>query len=190
MADIVTRGETSLGPEDVIVRAVQYFSTENWRPTSQGGRAATFQGKPPIPWFMLLLTFLAFFAFIIPGIIMYVMVFRKMYRFLNLVVTANAIGGGSEVLIQHPKRAIRLARRFLQALPPRPTADQAAATPWPSLLAGAPAQGALNPPSAVMPLPASAERGVAAQRAAQFCGECGAKVEPGSRFCESCGAQQ
>ncbi len=73
MADVVTQGKTSLTPEDAIVRAVQFFSTENWRPTSQSTRTATFQGKPKIPWFMLLLTVIGFVACIVPGIIMYIM---------------------------------------------------------------------------------------------------------------------
>ncbi len=118
MADVVTQGRTSLGPEDVIVRAVQFFSTENWRPTTQSSRSATFQGKPPIPWFMMLLTVVGFVACIVPGIIMYIMVIRKMYRFQNLVVTANPVSGGSEVVLQHPPAAGKLAARFLEALPP------------------------------------------------------------------------
>ena len=117
MSDVVTQAKTSLGPEDVIVRAVQFFATESWRPTSQSSRTATFQGKPPIPWFMLLLTVLAFFACVVPGIIMYIMVIRKAYRFHNLVVTANPINGGSEVTLQYPPTAGTLAATFLQALP-------------------------------------------------------------------------
>lgn len=118
MADLVTNGKTSLSAEEVIVRAIQFFSTEKWKATSQSSRTATFEGKPPIPWFMLLLTFFAFLAFIVPGIIMYVMVIRKMYRFVNLVVTANPIPNGTEVSISHPKTAKKLASRFLAALPP------------------------------------------------------------------------
>jgi hypothetical protein len=81
MADVVTQGRTSLGSEDVIVRAVQFFTTESWKPTSRSARAATSQGKPPIPWFMLLLTVLGFVACIVPGVIMYIMVIRKATRF-------------------------------------------------------------------------------------------------------------
>lgn len=103
MADVITQGRTSLGPEEVIVRAVQFFSTGNWRPTSQSARTATFQGKPPIPWFMLLLTVIGFMACLLPGIIMYIMVIRKMYRFHNLVVTANPVSGGSEIVLQYPR---------------------------------------------------------------------------------------
>lgn len=117
MADIVTRATTSLACEEVIVRAVPFFSTQKWRPTTQSARSATFQGRPAIPCFMILLTIVAFTFFILPGIIMYIMVIRKMYGFQNLVVTANPIPGGSEVLLQHPKPATRLAKQFLDALP-------------------------------------------------------------------------
>jgi hypothetical protein len=118
MAALVANGKTSLPADEVIVRAVQFFSTERWKATSQSGRTATFEGKPPIPWFMLFLTFLGFLALIVPGIIMYVMVIRKMYRFVNLVVTANPASGGTDVSVSHPKSAAKLANRFLAALPP------------------------------------------------------------------------
>ena len=118
MAEVVTQGTTSLGCEEVIVRAVQFFSAENWRPTIQSARTATFQGKLPIPRFMLLLTVIGFLMGLIPGIIMYVMVIRKIYRLQNLVVTASPVSGGSEVVLQRPPAAFKLAARFLEALPP------------------------------------------------------------------------
>lgn len=89
------------------MRAVQYFSTENWRPVSQSARVATFQGKPPIPWFMLLLTVLAFLACIVPGIFMYVLVIRKVYRFHNLVITANP-----SMMINGTRRTCRIGFRY------------------------------------------------------------------------------
>ena len=117
MADLVTNGRTSLSAEEVIVRAVQFFSTAKWKATSQSPRTATFEGKPPIPWFMLLLTILGFLLCIVPGIIMYIMVIRKMYRFMNLVVTANPIANGSEVSVSHPKYAEKMGTKFLAASP-------------------------------------------------------------------------
>ena len=117
MAEVVKQGRTSLTAEDVIVRSIQFFSTENWKPTSQSARTATFQGKPAIPWLMLLLTILGFVACILPGIIMYIMVIRKMYRFYNLVITANPISGGSEIILQYPPAAEKLAISFLESLP-------------------------------------------------------------------------
>ena len=182
----MTQEETSLGPDDVIVRAVQFFSTENWRPTTQSQRAATFQGKPPIPWFMLLLTVLGFIMCIVPGIIMYIMVIRKLYRFQNLVVTANSISGRTQVVIQYPKPAATLARRFLEALPPWQPATQAG----PSRSVRSEVLGELNLPPPVTSLSAPSEPAVAATRVSRFCSDCGAKVEPGSQFCESCGARQ
>lgn len=121
MADRVANGKTSLSAEEVIVRAVQFFSTEKFKATSQSGRTATFEGRPPIPWGMLLLTVLGFIACLVPGIIMYVMVIRKMYRFYSLVVTANPIPGGTEVSITYPDFAETLVPRFLGALAPLDT---------------------------------------------------------------------
>jgi hypothetical protein len=48
---------------------------------------------------------------------MYVMVIRKVYRFHNLVLTANPISGGTEVIAQYPNPAGDLVARFLEALP-------------------------------------------------------------------------
>jgi hypothetical protein len=118
MADLVTNGKTSLSPEEVIIRAVQFFSTANWKATSQSTRTATFEGKPPIPWFMMLLTVVGFLLCIVPGIILYIMVIKKMYRFMNLVVTANPTSTGTEVSVSHPKYAEQMATNFLKALPP------------------------------------------------------------------------
>jgi hypothetical protein len=118
MADKVSNGKTSLSAEEVIVRAVQFFSTEKFKATSQSGRTATFEGRPPLPWGMLLLTIVGFIACIVPGIIMYVMVIRKMYRFYSLVVTANPLPGGTEVSITYPDFAGKLVPRFLGALTP------------------------------------------------------------------------
>jgi hypothetical protein len=42
MADLVATKSTSLGAEEVLVRAVQFFTNENWRAQSQTNRIATF----------------------------------------------------------------------------------------------------------------------------------------------------
>ena len=119
MADTIANGKTSLSTEEVIVRAVQFFSTEKFKATSQSGRTATFEGRPPIPWGMLFFTMLGFLFFIVPGIIMYFMVIRKMYRFNNLVITASPMsGGGTEVSINYPDFAGKLVPRFLGSLAP------------------------------------------------------------------------
>jgi hypothetical protein len=119
MADSIANAKTSLSSEEVIVRAVQFFATEKFRTSSQSGRVATFDGRPPIPWGMLLLTILGFLFCIVPGVIMYIMVIRKMYRFQNLVVTANPFAGGTEVSISHPSWAAATVRRFISVLPPK-----------------------------------------------------------------------
>ena len=118
MADLVLNKTTSLSSEDVITRAVQFFSTASWRTTSQSARAATFEGRVPIPWFLILLTVIGYAACVVPGIIMWVMVVRKVRRFQNLVVTASPASRGTEVVVTYPSHTRKLAERFLAALPP------------------------------------------------------------------------
>jgi len=117
MADSVLNKQTSLSGEEVITRAVQFFSTESWRTTSQSARNATFEGRPPIPWFMLFFTIIGYLCCVIPGIIMYIMVIKKLRRFQNLVVTTTAMSQGTEVVVTYPSHAKKLAERFLNALP-------------------------------------------------------------------------
>jgi len=118
MADKVSNAKTSLSCEDVIVRAVQFFSTERLRATSQTGRAATFQGRPPIPCGLILLTVIAYFAFILPGVILHLLVIRRLFRFQNLVVTTSVIQPGvTDVTVMYPPWAGKTVSKFLSALP-------------------------------------------------------------------------
>ena len=71
MADSVLTKQTTLSGEEVVTRAIQFFSTENWRTTSQSSRAVTFEGRPPIPWLMILLTIVGYICCLVPGIIMW-----------------------------------------------------------------------------------------------------------------------
>ncbi len=117
MADLVATAQTSLGAEDVIVRAVQFFTNEKWRPQTQSARIATFQGKPPIPVGLIFLTIIGLIFFIVPGIILYILLVRKVTRFQNLVVTANPVKLASEVTVTYPKHAKKLVDRFVGLLP-------------------------------------------------------------------------
>lgn len=117
MADLILNKQTSLSGEEVITRAVQFFSTEKWRATTQSTRSATFQGRPPIPWFMLLLTIIGYFCCLVPGIIMYFLVIKKLRQFQNLVVTAAPLSRGTEVTVTYPSHSKKMAQRFLNALP-------------------------------------------------------------------------
>ena len=117
MSDQIANGRTSIGAEEVIVRAVQYFSSAKWRPSGQSSRTATFQGMPPIPWGLMLLTILGFAACIVPGVICYVLLIQKARRFQNLIVTANPIPGGAEVVVNYPGFASSAVDQFIQTLP-------------------------------------------------------------------------
>jgi hypothetical protein len=120
MADIVVNKNTSLPCEEVVVRAVQFFSTSNWQVTSQGNRAVTLKGRVPIPIGLILLTIIGYLCCVVPGIILYIALVRKLRKFQNLVVTANPTANGSDVSITHPKDAGKLVAKFLAALPPTP----------------------------------------------------------------------
>jgi hypothetical protein len=124
MADQVTNTRTTLSAEEVVVRAVQFFSTEKWRPTSQSGRTATFQGMPPIPWGLMILMIVGFALCVVPGVILYFMIIKKVRKFQNLVVTANPIDGGTEVVVTNPPWASALVSRFLEGLPSLESASQ------------------------------------------------------------------
>jgi len=117
MADTILNKPTNLSGEEAVARAVQFFANERWRPTTQSARTATFEGRVPIPWFMLLLTIIGYFCCLVPGIIMYVAVIRKMRRFQNLVVSTTPLSRGVEVTVTCPSHARGLAERFLKALP-------------------------------------------------------------------------
>jgi len=117
MADLVATRQTTLPGEEVIVRAVQFFTNEKWRPQTQSERIATFMGRPPIPWGLLLLTIIGFICFIVPGVIMYILVVRRMIRFQNLVVTVSPAKAGTDVNVTYPKHAKKLVDRFMGLLP-------------------------------------------------------------------------
>jgi hypothetical protein len=117
MTEHVYSLRTTLAPEDVVVRAVQYFSTTKWRSSGQSGRTATFEGMPPIPWVHITLMFLAFAACVLPGIVYYFFVIQKLRRFQNLVVAATPVPGGSEVVINYPSFASSLVTEFTKNMP-------------------------------------------------------------------------
>ena len=117
MADKVTNIKTSLGNDEVISLAVQSFTAGKFRTSSQSSRIATFDGMPPIPWFMLLLTIVGFVFCLIPGIVMYFLVIKKMRKFHSLVVTVTPVTGGSDVSVKYPDWAERTTRQFVNSLP-------------------------------------------------------------------------
>lgn len=118
MAEQVATRETGLWAEEVIIRDLEFFATEKWKPQTQSARAATFVGRPPIPWGLIVLTILGLFLFFIPGVIMYILVVRRLIRFQNLVVTASPTTRGSQVTVRYPGLAKKLVNRYLNVLPP------------------------------------------------------------------------
>jgi hypothetical protein len=132
MADVVSRKTTALLPDEVLVGALQYFSSGSgrWETTAQSSRSIAFRGKPPIPWLLLIATAIGLATCIVPGLVLYFMFVQKMYRFYNLVVAVQAAGDGvgTDVVVTHPDFAAPAVYAFLAALPEGITA-QAAAPP-------------------------------------------------------------
>ncbi len=104
MADLVATRTTNLPPEEVLVRAVQFFTNENWRAQSQTNRIATFVGVPKVPWVHLLIAILLMLCLVIPGVIYYIVVIRKVRQLQNMVVTTTPKDTGCEVVVVHPCR--------------------------------------------------------------------------------------
>jgi hypothetical protein len=117
MAEQIVSAKTNLAPEEVIIRAVQFFTGERWRPQTQSARIATFVGRPKVSLALWLATVAGLIFCVIPGIILYLVLIRKAYAFQNIVVTANPAPGGSEVVITHSPQVKDLVDRFLAALP-------------------------------------------------------------------------
>lgn len=117
MADLVSTKNTSLGSEEVLVRAVQFFTNESWRVQSQTNRIATFAGAPKIPWVHLLIAMLLMICLIVPGVIYYLLVIRKARQLQNMVVTTTPKDVGCEVVVSYPPYAARLVEAFFAALP-------------------------------------------------------------------------
>lgn len=117
MAELVATASTSLSPEETVERAVLFFPGEKWTARTHSERTATFEGRSPIPWGMILLTLISFIFFIVPGLIFYFIVVRKMRRLQNLVVSATLVSKGAQVTIRYPKQAKKIAKDFLDSLP-------------------------------------------------------------------------
>jgi hypothetical protein len=118
-AGLVLSSRTILPCEEVILRAVQFFTGEKWRTQTQSARIATFQGRPPIPIGSIIVMILFIWTILVP-IIMYIMIIRKVIRFQNIVVTANPIAQGTEVVVTYPSHARKMASKFLDLLQTSP----------------------------------------------------------------------
>jgi hypothetical protein len=129
MTPVISNSRTTYCYEDVIVGAMRFFTAEKWRYTTQTARMVAFRGKPRMPWYVVLFVTAGILAFVVPGLVLYMLHVRKNYQFTNIVVTTTPVRGGTEVLIQYPPQAEPLARRFVGALPPLeplpPSASQA-----------------------------------------------------------------
>lgn len=117
MADLTATRDTSLPPEDVLVRAVQFFTNERWRAQSQTNRIATFVGMRRVSWFQILLLLFLLFCFVIPGLIYYFVVVVKARRLQNIVVTTTPKGPACVVVVTYPPHAQKMVDAFFSSIP-------------------------------------------------------------------------
>jgi hypothetical protein len=117
MADLTATRNTTLPPEEVLVRAVQFFTNEKWRAQSQTNRIATFVGMQRVPWFQIALALILLACLVIPGIIYYVFVIAKARRMQNIVVTTTPSEFGCAVVVTYPSHAQKMVDAFFGSLP-------------------------------------------------------------------------
>jgi hypothetical protein len=117
MADLTAMRNTTLPPEEVLVRAVQFFTNERWRAQSQTNRIATFVGVGRVPWIQIALMLLLMMCLVIPGIIYYLVVVNKARRLQNLVVTTTPTDSGCAVVVTYPSHAQKMVDAFFGSLP-------------------------------------------------------------------------
>jgi len=131
MAQEVTSIKPTLPSEDVIVRAVQFFSNSRWRVQTQSSRVATFVALYSWSSFvggatlvvmgaMLSITLIGLifgFPLMVLGFIILVIQKQRYRRAKDLIVTVNPLEKGSDVVITHSGAARKLVNQFVEALP-------------------------------------------------------------------------
>jgi hypothetical protein len=118
MPDLIANVRTARSDTEVIAGARDFFTADNWRETRRGPRTVTFRGRPHIPWYLMVLIAVALLAYVVPGVVLYLICTRHICRFTSIVVTTTPVHGGAEVVIQHAGIATGIASEFIARLPP------------------------------------------------------------------------
>lgn len=121
MPDVVATTRTAWSSEEITARAREFFATESWRQTSQRGQMVTFRGKPHVPWYVLVLIVAGLFAYVVPGVVIYLLYVQTGGRFTSVAVSATPVRGGTEVVLRHSQAAGGVVHRFVAQLPPLET---------------------------------------------------------------------
>ena len=117
MADRTATRDTTLSPEEVMVRAVQFFTNDRWRAQSQSNRIATFVGARRISWLQITVLLFLLFCLVIPGIVYYLVVVTKARRLQNIVVTTTPKDSGCIVVVAYPPHAQKMVDAFFGSIP-------------------------------------------------------------------------
>jgi hypothetical protein len=107
------------------VMAVRSLATGRFRVQSQNSRITTLVGMGKFPFIhVVILCFLAFF-FVIPAIIYWVVVVRKVRKVESIAVTTTPAVSQCAVHVSYPKSADKMVQSFLASLPKAQTAFSA-----------------------------------------------------------------
>lgn len=118
LSNVVANTRTACSDEEVIAGAQRFFAAEHWRETRRTHRSVTFRGRPQIPWLVMLLIAVALLAYVVPGVVIYLLCVRHACRFTSIVVETASVRGGTDVVVHCPVLAEGVARRFVSQLPP------------------------------------------------------------------------
>ena len=113
MPDLTATRSTTLPPEEVLVRAVQFLTNERWRAQSQTNRIATFVGMARVSRTQIAVMLLLMMCGAIPGILYYFVVISKMRRLQNIVVTTTPRDTGCDVVVTYPAHAKKMVDAFI-----------------------------------------------------------------------------
>ena len=110
--------KTTLSEEDVIKRAGQFFTDNGWAIREKFANGATFKGRSSVPLRLIFLTVFGFLFFIIPGVIVYRALVKRVTRSQSILVRVKPVAGNSEVTIIYCKATGKLINKFQNLLPP------------------------------------------------------------------------
>ena len=108
--------KTKLSGSEVIINAVEFFSTGFWGVQTQTERLVTLRGWPAIPWGWIIVSVILMVPFLYPGLIVMGIWAAINLHLLNIVISIAAIENGSEVTVTYPKPMQKRVNKFLDIL--------------------------------------------------------------------------
>lgn len=116
MPDLLVNKVTAMKPADVMARAVNFFTAQNWRVQSKNGSIAVFVGVPRLRRLQMLMAALLTLCFIVPGVLYYFLEIRGCRREQTISIDLKPQGERCEVVVTYPPGNGDLIIHFLADL--------------------------------------------------------------------------